>query len=593
MHKPIKDVDELLKSSTDPEAAFRRLMKRARVIEKVPDNTPASNKGGDSGRLYHFESFKVIGEDEDEKLVFWSLVNRKIYITSLRDFTMDKLVQIGGTEIIGRVANRSPQDGQISFRTLKKNLIYQASQKQIGQLRWIGQGIHILKKDRLLIVNGEEVHTWNGKSFKLYDSPVIEGKLIRANMGKTWIDFESMKKRVLKMTKDRAREILKKALGIVDQWGFSSNWDVPLVVGFLLSQIVQSVWIWRPHMWITASQGSGKTLLIEFFEAVGGELAMRREGQVLTEAGFRQDIGNDSRLCYIDEFERSDSSRPIIEYLRSSNRGGFAVKGSANQKPIYFYIRHSVLVASIEVSLSKAAEKSRYILIELEKDISRNPVIPNSLEMEELRLDLFSFSLWASLQAKKLINQVGRIEGLESRLTDCFGVPLSMIAIIDDNPVESLKKLILSAIDDRNKQERDSVLEDEVQLIRDILSSKIRVNETGLDHRGLDTSKGYRDMTVSQLMESPEFYDTDLQANGIKICEDGFFLVPDNVARSLLKDTRWKGAQLYTMLKRLPGAQSKRRRVAGCNSYGLLLPNIEALETEQQNTNRTPTEHPN
>ena len=70
---------------------------------------------------YKFSSFEVLGELQDGRMVFWSRINRKTYITALKDLNLDKLVQIGGDEVIRRVSN-TIQHGKIPFRTLKKRL---------------------------------------------------------------------------------------------------------------------------------------------------------------------------------------------------------------------------------------------------------------------------------------------------------------------------------------------------------------------------------------------------------------------------------------------------------------------------------------
>lgn len=311
--EPHKDIDEFLCASEDPWGDFKRLMEEAKVIEKA-----AQVQGGEAGSdLYDFDAFKVEGESRDGKLVFGSRVNRKIYIVTLREFSLDQLCQIGGEQVSQRVALRDARPGQVLFRALKKRLIVQASRTQLGELQWVGQGVSLLRDNSLLIVNGEEVYVWDGMRFKSYESSLIEGKLIERNSGRRWINFEAVKKKVMSMTKSQAFEIIKEAHELFEQWGFSSGWDTALVTGFMFAQMVQTAWNWRPHLWISGPQASGKTLLLEFLEAIGGNLSMRREGQTLTEAGIRQDIGNDFPLCYIDEAEMPIPVKSATHSMRS------------------------------------------------------------------------------------------------------------------------------------------------------------------------------------------------------------------------------------------------------------------------------------
>jgi hypothetical protein len=217
---------------------------------------------------------------------------------------------------------------------LKRHLIIEASRHQLGRIEWFGQGTHLLADGKLLIVNGSEINSFDGKAFRELDNPLVDRKLIAREAGSKWIDLEQVRERVRCMNKSEAEKIIQTARGYISQWGFDDQWlDVALVLGWLCAQLVQQVWAWRPHMWISAGTGGGKTMLLEFLEAVGGNLSLARQGQSLTEAGFRQDIGCDSRFCMIDEFERTKARNAIIEYLRSAGRGRSKGRGQSTACP--------------------------------------------------------------------------------------------------------------------------------------------------------------------------------------------------------------------------------------------------------------------
>lgn len=575
--EPHKDVDEFLLSSKDPKEDFDKLVAEAAVFEKSQPIEKVS-AGPRESNPYKFDNFRVDGEGEGGEIVFWSKVNSKSYVVSLKDLNLDKLVQIGGSEVQGRVVNRNAEDGQILFRTLKKFLIIEASKCQLGRIEWFGQGIHFLGDGQLLIVNGAQAYFFDGKRFNELEAPLIDRRLIARDAGRAWVDMGAVQKSFEGMTKRRAGEIIETFRDLIGQWGFLGIWDVSLVLGFFLSQVVQQVWVWRPHLWITAAQGSGKTLLIEFFETIAGDLALRREGQVLTEAGFRQDIGQDSRLCYLDEFERSQARAAIIEYLRSAGRGGIVTKGGVNQRPVHFHIRHQVVVSSIEVGLGRAAELSRFIVVELKKDPSRRPKIPNSIEAEKLRVDLLAVALWAAFPAKKLVEELGQIEGFEDRLVECFAVPLSMLACAIDDPLGELRKLVLIVLEDLRSRERDVGEEDEDCLLQDIGSATIRVPDVKVSNDGGADTNVYLDMSVCQLLESfSDFNSQILQAHGIKYDKGNIFLAPSVIERKLLRDTKWKGLNILSILKRIEGAEKSRRRIASQNVRGVLLRDRQSL----------------
>ena len=201
-------------------------------------------------------------------------------------------------------------------------------------------------------------------------------------------------------------------------------------------------------------------------ERLGGDLALRHEGQVLTEPGLRQSIGSNSSLVVIDEFEKSQHRDQIIPFLRSAGRGGIVTKGSINQKAIHFRIRHMVFVCSIETGLNRAAENARFLVIETRKDPDISPQLPQTSLVQELREDIFSYSIWAAFKARELVGQIKSIKGVDPRFVEAVAVPFSMIAACDDNPLAMLREIVQSYIDEWQMCQEGSALEDEAKLVR-------------------------------------------------------------------------------------------------------------------------------
>ncbi|MFO8240165.1 MAG: toprim domain-containing protein, partial [Dissulfuribacterales bacterium] len=441
---PHKDIDDFLRAAEDPQGDFDNLLKAAKIINsrksiRTEHQNDSSIDPATGSLVSEFQSFQVLGELEDGRLSFWSKVKKKVYISSLKDLNLDTLDQIGGEEVRFRVIRPSKQiiEGKIPFFGLKRDIIIEAGKNLLGEEKWYGQGVNLLEDGRLLLVNGNQIKLWDGNEFQSYDEPMIEQKFIKRSSAEAWIDLKELEKRVIAMDRNRAQNICQSALDLVRAWGFTSGYAPALVAGFLLAQMVQSLWVWRPHLWLSGPQGSGKTLLIELFERIGGNLSRKYEGQTLTEAGFRQDLKYDFRLSFIDEFEKSNSRQELINLLRSAGRGGSSTKGTPSGKAVHHSIRHMVLVASIERGLVRAAEKHRFVRIEMQKDPRRNPAIPTVEEAAQLRLDLFAYALWAAFKAKRLIKNMPRLEGYETRLIEAYAVPLSMIVAADPEPQEN------------------------------------------------------------------------------------------------------------------------------------------------------------
>lgn len=566
------DIDDCLRDAENPAELFQQLIEAAAVVE---DEKVEAADCTD----YHFKSFEVLGETEDERVVFWSLIHKRIYIVGLNDLKLDKLIQIGGSEVIKRVS-RTVQQNKMLFNELKKWIIVKASMKFLGSLDRVGQGIHQLKNG-LLIVNGGQAYVWDGKRIAEQDHPVVEGKLINWMPGYEWVDFKAVKTKLENMNLEKANSIVDSITGLFSQWGFIGKLDFTLATGWFLAQFLQSVWKWRPHLWVCGPTASGKTTMNQLLETLGGTLVLRCEGQVLTEPGLRQSIGDNSSLVLIDEFEKSEHRKLIIEFLRSAGRGGYITKGSANQKAMRFRIRHMVFVCSIERGIYRAAEKNRYVVIETKKDDRKQPEIPLDDKAAELREDILAYVLWIEKRVQDTVSKIGRIEGFDNRFIDALAVPFGMIAASWDDPVKSLRALLMDYLSEWSMRQEGVFLEDETKLIQDILMSHVRVMEE--QEYGTDKKTIMVDRTVSQcIFEMPvnDDHRRALEASGIRMDNGrGLFVHPDTVTGRLLKHTQWEGYNIRDILARVPGAVQDRARMANQNLRGIRIPN-EYLEKE-------------
>lgn len=587
-----KDIDEFLSTSPNPSRDLRLLIGQARLIEKFPERALASADQKILPRNFGF--IRVVGEEEGGALVIESEPNRKLYSVSLKDLTYDKCLQIGGAQFKNSVYRNKnhPEPHKISFIAFKENLIMQASKKQLGQLQWLGQGTHYLKNGNALIVNGGEVFLWNDQNFRKYSKPIIDTFLIRKEPGRQWIaDFNEISSLVNKLNAKKAEAIRDEFIEYFSQWGLAGgHFDTLLIVGWCMAQVIQTVWDWRCHLWIRGQQGSGKTLLLESLTIIGGRLAKRREGHSITEAGVRQDIGEDACLYSIDEFERSTHRMNILKLMRGAGHGGVTVKGTPGQKSISFRIKHMIVCASIEMGMDRAAEKNRFLVIETIKDARRNPTLPDPYEAEKMTIKLFAYALWAAQRAKEMIKASNRIPGYDTRLVSSFKVPVAMLAAADKNPSGYFESKLKEILDDWEYRLEGEIPEDEERLYAAIMSATIRVSENQFDTDG-SSRLIYVERCVSQML-FPENSGSDidlegtnptdqylplnwietLAAHGIKRCQDGIFYDPEVVKRKLLKDTQWGRMNIGDILKRIQGATAKQRRIAGRRPRGIMIP---------------------
>ncbi len=574
------DIDEFLRTSSTPKAAFEKLLSRA--IEIKNQNRVSGSDETDSKEPTTIavpETLNIVGEDESGRIVIESLANHKIYILPLRDLTFEQMVQCGGHEISQKFYRRKQQSlpGQASFLSLKEKIIIEAAQKQLGRIEWLGQGFHFQDSGDLLINNGGTAYLWDGKQLDEYHSPLIGLRLIKKNTGRKWIEISKLRDSLESFNIDKAVELRDQLLAYFNQWGFVGRWDAFILAGWFLGQQIQSYWKWRPHLWISGPAGSGKTILLEAMAAIGGRLVLRLEGQNLTEAGLRQAIGNDSCFAYIDELERNKSRDLILQFLRSGGRGGLVVKGSANQKVTRFRIKHMIACGSIETGIERQTEVSRFFVIETKKDDSRDPKLPSVSEAEKLHLRIVTFVLWATHKIDRIMGTVDKIDGYDARLVDAYRVPAVMIALGDPEPDKAFKHYLHEFLNDWGARRSNEIQSDESDLLDTILKSVVWVNTTRFNEmKGIDQNIRTQ-RTISQLLDDDGSIDEEtedlLAAKGVKKFPDGVLMDPRAIERELLKDSKWANFNTQNILKRLPGVRTNVRRViAGGRPRSLLIP---------------------
>lgn len=148
--------------------------------------------------------------------------------------------------------------------------------------------------------------------------------------------------------------------------------DGRLLAGWIISALIGGALAWRPHLWILAEGGSGKSWVMEnIVRPLLGSLAIVMQGKT-TEAGIRGELGHDARPVVFDEAEtQSDIDRArmqqAIDLARqaSSEDGGAVVKGTKEGGSRRYVIRASFLFASINAGLTQAADESRFATLNM------------------------------------------------------------------------------------------------------------------------------------------------------------------------------------------------------------------------------------
>jgi putative DNA primase/helicase len=157
------------------------------------------------------------------------------------------------------------------------------------------------------------------------------------------------------------------------------HWEVPasglLMAGWIALAPICGALQWRPHVWLTASAGSGKSAILDrFIGPLLESLALFPEGNT-TEAFIRQQLRADAIPVVFDEAESNEKAdrqriQNILSLARVSSSSGRGVigKGGADGTAQSYTIRSMFLLCSISTALKQGADQSRFAQLTL-----RNP----------------------------------------------------------------------------------------------------------------------------------------------------------------------------------------------------------------------------
>jgi putative DNA primase/helicase len=149
-------------------------------------------------------------------------------------------------------------------------------------------------------------------------------------------------------------------------------WMATILAGWCVVAPLCGALAWRPHIWICAPPGSGKSWVQEHIvEASLSGIALSVQSRT-TEPGLRQALKSDARPVIFDE---ADTKNPrdrerlqtIIEFARAASTEGGApiVKGGDAGKGQQYRVRSSMCFSSVQPMLTEQADESRFTVIQL------------------------------------------------------------------------------------------------------------------------------------------------------------------------------------------------------------------------------------
>jgi putative DNA primase/helicase len=358
------------------------------------------------------------------------------------------------------------------------------------------------------------------------------------------------------------------------------NWRRPvsgtLLSGWLTLAPICGALDWRPHVWITGCQGSGKSWIASnFVHKLVGNMAVYIKGGC-SEAGIRQTIRTDALPIIFDEAEGEDARdhgriRTVLQLMRqaSSEIGGRVVKGSASGNATFFDIRSMFCLIAIGVTLEAAADKSRCAVLELGAGYtgSRFDVIREGMKdfTPEYAARLFArtVSLIPVIRENALIlaREVAEVFGSQ-RMGDQYGTLLAGAwSLLSSERITQAAAKDYVASFDWAEQSADIQERDEDICLQRIVGSSIKVEM----HAGSAVMRTVGELIARVSLQAGvkdsrmihvEDADMALRRHGLRVDRAGGFLYIANShpeLKRLMADTSW-AAGYHRTLQRMEGA---------------------------------------
>lgn len=388
------------------------------------------------------------------------------------------------------------------------------------------------------------------------------------------------------------------------------NWHKPvyaqLLAGWCLLAPICGALYWRPHVWITAQRGAGKSWVQDHvIQPLLGPSALMVQGST-TEAGIRQKLKQDARPIVFDEAESEDHKsqnrmQTVIELARQSSSDSTAeiIKGTVNGHGMAFRMRSMFLLGSVNVSLSQAADESRFSVLSLatpdkspeesERFANFSKRVDNTLTPDlcaAMRARAYHLMPVIRENAKTFARAVAEVLGSQ-RLGDQVGTLIAGACAYyrsDAISLDDARKWV-SDMDFSDAKEAEAVSDEESCLQR-ILQSQVQ----------FDSERGQLRRSLGELVDAAIGSEhigglTQADANDI-LKRYGLMIDGTNLSvankhaelEKLLKDTPW-GAGWRRILGRIPDAHASfdAVRFAGARSRAVRIP-LSFIQSNESNS---------
>jgi len=184
---------------------------------------------------------------------------------------------------------------------------------------------------------------------------------------------------------------------IVDMVSWGDPMHGTFLVGWCVTAALSGALDWRPHVYISAQEGAGKSWLSrEILSPVFGDYAIKLTSGT-TEPGLRRLISHDAKPVMLDEMEGEDrrqqeTRKAIMLMTRKSSSGDKLVQANVKSDGVVqFNLYSSFLISSINIGVKESADLDRFVRLEIRKRDDRDKFREMQRRVATLIGDDFSY----------------------------------------------------------------------------------------------------------------------------------------------------------------------------------------------------------
>lgn len=408
-------------------------------------------------------------------------------------------------------------------------------------------------------------------------------------------------------------EAMNKLYELLQSWNWKrGDLDARLQLGWIGCAIIGGALRWRPAVWATGGQGTGKSTLHDHVlnQVLGGTASVVQTADA-TGPGLYQALKNRSTPVVFDELEPNPEDRhrvdQTIKLAKVSSSGARIVRGSPDGTHKEFVARAAFLFSSILIPRLEPELAMRICVLDLmalgerkEPVLKPRDMLDTGAALRWMLVDRWQH--WPQRLEEWRLALRGR--GFTARVADTWGTLLAMAdhllsakASAEDTPRDTFDVWI-----DQLKPHLDALIDaagsDHARLLQNLLTTTVDPYAKGkrwplstLMSVSAGRSTGDEDPTEGGLLDQPTA-ENGLASLGMRVMYAKPPLPNDALpgtaqpqaivclaiaanhteVNKLLRETKWRNGVYTQTLLRIPGAWSTQQRIARQKQQCTMIP---------------------